>query len=109
MEQISELTIENLVPYTYLVISGLIYLAIIMFMFYSKRKVRTIENFCYSIILWLVVSASVEDIFRLLAPLFIKNVTILTLLDRLHIILIVFILAVLTMYIITYIKQNNTK
>ena len=62
MEQIKELTFVNLAPFTYLVISGLIYLAIVMFIFYRKRKIRTVENFCYGVLLWLVVSAGIEDI-----------------------------------------------
>ena len=68
MVQFKELTIENLAPCTYFVVSALVYLSIVMYMFYSKRKVKTIENVCYSTSLWLTFAAAIEDIIRLILP-----------------------------------------
>ena len=101
MGQSDTLTFINLAPYSYLVISGLIYLAIVMFIFYRKRKIRTIENFCYGVLLWLVVFAGIEDIFRVVAPSFIENYIVLEILNKIHIASIIFILCLLTMYIVS--------
>ena len=100
MEQIKELTFINLAPFTYLVISGLIYLAIVMFIFYRKRKIRTVENFSYGLLLWLVATAGIEDIVRILSPTFTNSNIVFELLNKIHIALIIFILCILTMYIV---------
>ena len=98
MVQFKELTIENLAPCTYFVISALVYLSIVMYMFYSKRKVKTIENVCYSTSLWLTFAAAIEDIIRLILPIWIKNDTFFFILNKIHIVLFIFILCVLSMY-----------
>ena len=100
MEQIKELTFINLAPFTYLVISGLIYLAIVMFIFYRKRKIRTVENFSYGLLLWLVAVAGIEDIVRIFSPTFTNSNIVFELLNKIHIALIIFILCILTMYIV---------
>ena len=82
MEQIKELTFINLAPFTYLVISGLIYLAIVMFIFYRKRKIRTVENFSYGLLLWLVATAGIEDIVRILSPTFTNSNIVFELLNN---------------------------
>ena len=98
MVQFKELTIENLAPCTYFVVSALVYLSIVMYMFYSKRKVKTIENVCYSTSLWLTFAAAIEDIIRLILPIWIKNDTFFFILNKIHIVLFIFILCVLSMY-----------
>jgi len=96
--QTNPFTIENIAPCTYFVVSGLVYLSIVMYMFYSKRKVKTVENFCYSVALWLTISAAVEDLLRLILPIWIKSDLLFNILNKLHIMLIIFILCVLSAY-----------
>ncbi len=98
MVQTNPFTIENIAPCTYFVVSGLVYLSIVMYMFYSKRKVKTVENFCYSVALWLTISAAVEDLLRLILPIWIKSDLLFNILNKLHIMLIIFILCVLSAY-----------
>ncbi len=98
MVQFKELTIENLAPCTYFVVSALVYLSIVMYLFYSKRKVKTIENVCYSTSLWFTLCAAIEDIVRLILPVWVKSDILFFILNKAHIVLIIFILCVLSMY-----------
>ncbi len=94
-----ELSFTSLIPCTYLVISGLVYLLIIIFIFYAKRKVRTIENFCYGLTLWLTLSASIEEIIRIILPIYVKSNVLSEVLNKLHLILIIFLVCTITMYV----------
>ena len=97
--RVLELSLTSIAPCTYLVISGLIYLLIIIFMFYSKRKVRTVENFCYGLTLWLTFSAAIEEVIRLILPIYIKSNILSELLNKTHLILIIFLVCTITMYV----------
>ena len=98
-ERILELTPSSMLPCTYLVIAGLVYLLIIIFMFYSKRKVRTVENICYGTTLWLTFSTAVEEIFRFTLPIYIHSNMFMEILNKLHLILIIFLVCTITMYV----------